>query len=309
MKITHFAIVLFCLIGCNSDNQNDEYPKNCQEGTIILNGASLRYHIEGEGIPCLVIGSSVYYPRTFSEDIKKNLKMYFIDLRWFSEDHIPVNLEEYDIPSIADDIEAVRSELGLDSIIALGHSIHGTIAFEYARRYPEHINGLVMIGSPNIFGNEIYDNATLDIWETASNKRRELQNHNWTNLGDLSKLSGTERVIANYHAMAPKYWYDPNYDVRWLWEGVVIDETLMNYMYGTIFKDYDMFREESSIPVPTLVVLGKHDYVIPYTLWHGYDVVPGLTIKLFEKSGHTPQLEESNKFDKVVFKWICENQQ
>ncbi len=35
------------------------------KGTIEIDGSRLGYTIEGEGIPCLIIGSSVYYPKTF----------------------------------------------------------------------------------------------------------------------------------------------------------------------------------------------------------------------------------------------------
>ena len=53
------------------------------------------------------------------------------------------------------------------------------------------------------------------------------------------------------------------------------------------------------------VVLGKYDYVIPHTLWKtAYPNVPDFQLKIFEKSGHTPQLEEQEKFDQELMDWI-----
>ena len=66
-----------------------------------------------------------------------------------------------------------------------------------------------------------------------------------------------------------------------------------------------MFNSEVIIPVPVLVAMGKYDYVIPYTLWNtSYKNIPDFTLVLFEKSGHTPQLEESGIFDKKLIQWI-----
>ncbi|MCO6480676.1 MAG: alpha/beta hydrolase [Phaeodactylibacter sp.] len=66
-----------------------------------------------------------------------------------------------------------------------------------------------------------------------------------------------------------------------------------------------MFDPAVPIPVPVLVVLGKYDYVIPYTLWKpAYERIPDFMLILFEKSGHTPQLEEGGRFDQVLIDWI-----
>lgn len=40
-------------------------------GIVERPGATLAYVIEGEGRPCIIIGSRLYYPRVFSERFKK----------------------------------------------------------------------------------------------------------------------------------------------------------------------------------------------------------------------------------------------
>jgi proline iminopeptidase len=49
--------------------------------------------------------------------------------------------------------------------------------------------------------------------------------------------------------------------------------------------------------------MGKFDYVDPYTLWKGFEDIRGLTVKVFDKSGHTPQLEECDLFDRELQGW------
>ncbi|MDX2445455.1 MAG: alpha/beta hydrolase [Bacteroidales bacterium] len=282
----------------------DAHLKEKEKGSIEIDGFKLDYSVEGEGIPCLVIGSSVYYPRTFSDNLRKHLKMYFVDLRWFGRNDGTVDRQNMTIQSISQDIEQIRSALKLDTFIIMGHSIHGTIAMEYARQYPKHVSHCVLIGSPNIYNNEEYDKGTEEIWKTASQKRQELQNQNWEKIKEMGILSGAEQVVENYIAMAPKYWFNPRYDARWLWKDMTIDADIINYLYGTVYRDYNMFQKTPTVPVPTFVALGKYDYVIPLPLWKNQSNINNLTIHVFEKSGHTAQLEEPELFDKAIQNWL-----
>lgn len=303
MKSVHFILFLLLsyTISCINSNKESSLQKN---SSISIEGATLNYVIEGKGKPCLVIGSSIYYPRTFSDEISKQLKMYFVDMRWFASENEHVNLQNITIQSIADDIEQIRVALNLDDFIVLGHSIHGTIAMEYARRYPKNVSHCVLIGSPNIYNNKEYDNATEDIWKTASQERQELQEKNWMELQGIDTLSGLELVVENYLAMAPKYWFNPRYDARWLWEDMTIDADIINYLYSTVYKDYNMFQKNPTVPVPTFVALGRYDYVIPLSLWKNQSNIPNLTLQIFERSGHTAQLEEPELFGKAIQNWL-----
>jgi proline iminopeptidase len=48
-------------------------------GIVQVDGAGLRYRIEGHGPPCLVVGSSVCYPRVFSQRLREHLRLVFAD--------------------------------------------------------------------------------------------------------------------------------------------------------------------------------------------------------------------------------------
>jgi proline iminopeptidase len=96
-----------------------------QSGTINISGFKLNYLIEGKGIPVLVIGSSVYYPRVFSAEIKKHLQLIHVDHRGF----VPPpsdNLEnsDIDLDVLVEDIETIRKHLALDNFIIMGYSGH-----------------------------------------------------------------------------------------------------------------------------------------------------------------------------------------
>jgi proline iminopeptidase len=275
------------------------------QGLVEVGGSRLEYVVEGQGKPCLVIGSSVYYPKTFSQDLRRHLRMYFVDMKWFAADYVPENLDSVSIPTIVEDVEAIRRELGLEQPMIIGHSIHGTIAMEYVKKYADRVSSLVVIGSPSQFGNTTFAQKADALWETASAERKEIQTQNWGRITELDRLSGKEATAAAYNRSSPQYWYDPHYDANWLWDGMTVHTAVTNHLFNQVFAGYDMFAQAPEIPVPVFVAMGKYDYVIPYTLWEtSYANMPDYTLVLFDKSGHTPQLEEWERFDEELLNWI-----
>ena len=55
------------------------------EGSIEIDGFKLKYRTEGSGLDVLVIGSSIYYTRSFSQNLRKFLRLHFVDYRGFAE--------------------------------------------------------------------------------------------------------------------------------------------------------------------------------------------------------------------------------
>ncbi len=275
------------------------------EGVLTIDGSQLNYVVEGSGQPCLVIGSSVYYPKTFSKTLRQHLKMYFVDLKWFAKGYKKENLDTVNIASIVQDVEQIRLTLGLEKPLIMGHSIHGTIAMEYVKKHSDKVAGLVVIGSPAEWGNETYNRKAADLWATASEERKQLQEKNYGNTKEIDRLTGQEEASARYNNMAPQYWYDPYYDAAWLWDDMTVHSEVTTHLFTQVFKNYNMFEPAVKLQVPVFVALGKYDYVIPYTLWKNeYDNIQDFTLIHFKKSGHTPQLEEQKLFDKKLIAWL-----
>ncbi len=114
------------------------------EGSIDIDGFKLRYRTEGAGPDVLVIGSSIYYPRSFSQNLRKFLRFHFVDYRGFAEGP----KVELTFDTLLEDLECFRKGLGLKKCIVIGHSAHGLLALEYAKKYKEHVSHVVIIGMP-----------------------------------------------------------------------------------------------------------------------------------------------------------------
>ncbi len=279
-------------------------------GVVNVGGAHLRYRIEGKGQPCLVVGSSVCYPRVFSQDLRRHLQLIFVDLRHFVDPReLPsadpsFDLNRISLDTYADDIEQVRQALGLGDVVVIGHSIHATLALEYARRYPEHVRGVVPIGG--FAGTEGDEAATDALWDAASDERKEIFARNKAELTSelQASLSPSEFFVRRYVALGPWYWYDPTTDASWLWEDVVPDMPVFTRL-GELLNPYDLAQGPGEISVPVLIADGKHDFGNPWTNWEAHaHKLPRHTFAFFEKSAHFPSLEEPELFDRTLLAWI-----
>jgi proline iminopeptidase len=194
-------------------------------GIVEVDGAHLRYRIEGHGPPCLVAGSSIYYPRVFSPELRGYLQLVSADLRHFAASDPSFSPDRISIQTYADDVERVRQALGLGDVVVIGHSIHAISALEYARRYPEHVRGVVAVGA---FPVGVDENAVAGerLWEAeASQERKEILARQLAELTPevRATLSAADISVREYVPRGPMYWYDPACDASWLWQGVVPD--------------------------------------------------------------------------------------
>lgn len=71
--------------------------------------------------------------------------------------------------------------------------------------------------------------------------------------------------------------------------------------YTDITQGLDKFDK------PIFLGLGRYDFLAPYCLWNSIrSKFKNLTVRVFEKSGHTPQYEESTLFDEELLRWLSE---
>ena len=79
-----------------------------ERGTISAGEFQLRYEIDGAGTPTIVIGSSVYLPRAFSQNLRKHLRMVFMDHRGYAPAQGPMDITAFTKDSALDDVERTR---------------------------------------------------------------------------------------------------------------------------------------------------------------------------------------------------------
>ena len=281
--------------------------KSGSRGSVQVDGAVLQYCVEGEGRPALVIGSATYYPRTFSRRLRESLQLAFVDARHFAKVDGSRHADSISLDIYLEDIDRVRARLRMERAVIIGHSHHGNLALEYAKRYPARASELVLIGSPPVEVSRIMEAAETYWAEHASENRKAVLQRRLDALetGALEGMASSEAFVARYVAEAPKYWYEPAFDASHLWQGMPINMEVIRVFRDFFANGYRMEWDSEQLPAPVLAVMGRHDYAVPPILWD--EVRPrlkNLSFHLFDHSGHTPQLEEPEHFDRTLLEWL-----
>lgn len=281
------------------------------KGSVQVDGFALRYRVEGGGTPTLVVGSSVYYPRVFSKALRDHLRLAFMDHRGFVPAPPGTEVSDFALEKLLGDMERVRQALGLGRVVVVGHSGHSYMALEYAKRYPDHVSHVVMIGiSPDL--GPANEEAAREYWdETASSERKRALRESMGQMPDaqLTALPPREQFVQGYLRETPKIWFDPRYDAAPLWEGVEPNGEMFAHVWGTVFRDIDITTGLAELDIPVFLALGRYDFLVaPESSWD--DVRPrfqDLTVRVFERSGHTPPLEEPDLFDEALLEWLADH--
>lgn len=277
------------------------------DGSVRVDGGVLRYVCEGAGVPALVIGSAVYYPRVFSPRLREYLRLIFADTRHFATGGWASGSGELSLRTYLDDVERIRASLELDRVVLIGHSHHGSLAVEYAKRHPERVSHIVLIGSPPVDVPSTMTAAEMYWQQHASRQRKAALQDNLAAVRaeEEKGLTPEQAYVRRYVAEGPRYWYDLNYNASKLWDGVPLNMDVINVFRTFFAEGYEMRCNPDQLTAPVLVAVGRYDYAVPPTLWTARQTaLPNLSLRLFEYSGHTPQLEEPHAFDEVLLDWL-----
>ena len=276
-------------------------------GFIEIAGFRLNYSIEGYGIPILVVGSSIYYKRTFSTAVKKQFRFIFVDHRGFVPPPVEnLTTDSFELAVLINDIETIRSFFDLENFIIAGHSGHAFMALEYAKKYPQHVLAVLMIAVTPDYSADTHKIADLFFESEASANRKEQFQSNMEQLPAQIAAHPGKRFVSYCLAAGPKSWYDYNFDASHLWADVYTNMHMIDYVWGDVFRNIDIKKGLSSLHKPVLLALGRYDFLTgPVNLWDEVKLhFADLTIKIFEKSAHCPQYEEEEPFDRELLQWV-----
>ena len=285
----------------------DRKDENAWQHAIEVDGYRLEQRVEGSGSRRLmVVGSAAYYQRAFPAGLRNHMQIAFVDHRGYVK--APDGQVEQDVTleMTLQDMELHRLALGWDDFIILGHSGHGFMAMEYAKRHQDKVSGVVLMNlGPS------YSKADSEItereWEALVDPdRKALWAREMALLGDKIAAEPDNRFLLFMFAMGARSWADATYDSSWLWEGVSVNLPAIDRMWGVDFAQIDIAEGLSDFKRPVLLGMGLWDYLVPRL--QTWDRVRSdfrdLTVKLFAHSGHTPMVEEAAHFSSELIGWL-----
>jgi proline iminopeptidase len=196
----------------------------------------------------------------------------------------------------AADVDGLREWIGADQIVVTGGSYGGFIAMEYAIAYPEHTRAMILRDTSP-------DNSNLTrAFENAREQTRvEI---NWDNFNRYwgGRITDDQDLKERWAEIIPMYDfdYDPVKSNAAVEAGIYRHEA-HNWCFLYNMPNYDLRPQLPSVTCPTLVTVGRTDWVTPVSYAETIaELVPNSKLVVFEKSGHSPQIEEFDLFQEVM---------
>jgi proline iminopeptidase len=192
---------------------------------------------------------------------------------------------------MADDLEALRRHLGLGKVGLIGSSYGGFLALTYALRYPDSVAILYALGtSPS---KRFWDAAQPILEERGTPEQKAIA----ASLvdGGISTLSAYRHW---WQTMFPLYFHEYDEEVgSEIVQRIVGNAATAREMFTNDMPAYDVEDRLREIEAPTLVLVGKHDWVTPVSeselIASG---VKNAELIVYEHSGHFIFIEEHEKF-------------
>lgn len=199
------------------------------------------------------------------------------------------------VEGMVEDLEALRRHLKIDRMDLVGHSWGGILSMAYATRYPAHVAHLVLVGSGDakLTSHEyLFDKLYPDITATIPPDPSPA--------GQMGCVA-----IDAYDRMS---YYDQRNQVQATGPDAprFSQETCTTVMLDAM--KLDLYPALAKLNVPTLVINGRFDAnVAPTVAWRIAHAIPGAKLAYFERSGHSPFVEEAEKFALVVEHFLADD--
>jgi len=284
-----------------------------QEGFVEANGVMLYYMTLGRGEPLLILhggpGASHEYFLPYLLPLARHNRVIFVDERGSGRSQKLENPSGYTIENMVEDVEAVRTALGLGKIGLLGHSYGGALAQAYALKYQKNLSHLILAStwSSTVALNEVFVRMKQKMSPELRERIDKLEAQGLFGHGkDYEKNRYTnDYMIAAWGEGYFPYVYhnrpDPNYDpvasgnMSWdLYREMWGEHG--EYIIDGNLKSVEYTDRLATIKVPTLIVVGENDECDPSLSRAMHDKIAGSKLVVLPKSGHMTFVDQTDMF-------------
>jgi pimeloyl-ACP methyl ester carboxylesterase len=270
-------------------------------GRVEVVGAEANYVEMGSGPPLVLVhGLSGAWQNWLEQipQLARSHRVVAMDLPGFGSSPMPP--WEISISAYGTFVRDFCEKLGIDRCALVGNSMGGFIATEVAIAEPQRVEKLVLVSAAGItFARARREPAAVigRMGRAAGPLLLKLQ------LGGI-KRPGSRRLAFQ------GIFFDPNGLHReLLWENVIpAFDSPAYYDAITTLVGYDIRDRLEEIEVPTLVVWGRNDRVVPVPAAHAYGrrIGDNARVEVFDHCGHVPQLERPLRFNRLLEQFLAE---
>lgn len=255
-----------------------------------MNELNLEYKVIGNGRNVLVIetgiGGSIYDWYSIAHEVKEDFTIVLYHRAGYGKS------KESNAPrttrNIASELHNLSERIGIkDKLILMGHSFGGLCVQQYAKMYPNKLNGIILIDSTSFNFKRLYmlNNPVMNSLISISKMIEHNFNSSKKSKDELKKQN--ERVISTYRNTIPEN------------EMADVEDFFTNpALYKTMAEEFNNWENDSkdikSIPcfpdIPLTVI--ARDNKVAENYWIKYDIPESEAI-LYEAEWRNLQIELS----------------
>ncbi len=263
------------------------------EFQFLVNGTHIYYSVVGSGTPLLIapVTWGVDGHRWTSLDtLAEHFTLIRLDPRGTGGSGAVADKNEYGIPTLVEDIEALRIHLNIEQWNVMGQSAGGWTALEYALTYQSTIGHLIIVCSAPT--GKFHKNTFRDPLHPLFPQFEKISQ-------DVRSLPAAERVKAFNRAV---YQFDVQSDeskrtIDHIFAAAAFNAQRNQFFVMNELNRYNVTDRLREIDLPTLVIGGKHDaHVAPEWSEVIAENIPNAQLVMMQHSGHFPWLDEPGLF-------------
>ena len=200
---------------------------------------------------------------------------------------------------LADDAARLIRELRLGPVGIVGHSNGGFIGLHLALRHPRLVAKLVLVDTAASaeFRPVSRENARRRATPAILRALRSLWDRPIPDAAAFRRL---------WRTVQPLYFHRPTPRLVKLVTDPLRFDVEARHRILAAFDRYDVRLVLSRIGAPTLVVVGRHDWITPPSFAEELArAIPRARLEVFERSGHYPFVEEPRRFARLVGEFLA----
>jgi proline iminopeptidase len=262
-------------------------------------GANIYYEVigSGSGTPLILANGGpgfdhMYFHVTNAwNEIARTRPVVFYDQRGNGRSGALKEGQTCNLADQVQDLDELVDHLGYEKIDLLGGSWGGYLAMAFAIKHPEKMERLILVDSAA----PKFSDTAFRFNDIFPDKIAEEDNNTKT----LSAKEASDKNMRIYFSMI--FYSEEKRDGFIAKSPTFAIDNKVGRMIINDIRDRDLNPDIAKFKFPVLVITGRFDInVAPTTAYKIHQTIPGSQFVVFEKSGHLPFYEESDKFVRVM---------
>lgn len=261
-----------------------------------------------KGVPLIVLHGGPgfpHYPLLPLKVLSNQMQVIFYDQLGCGKSDRPKNNDLWKKERFVKELQTLIEKLGLKEHYILGQSWGSMLAAQYALTFPNGLKKIVLSGpflsTPRWIkdANELKAKLPKKVLDSLEKNERA----GTTDSIDYKKAEKeyNKRHLCRLNPL-PKAMLKSRKEAGW---------DVYNKMWGPSefhctgnLKTADLTKNLHKIKIPVLLTCGKYDEATPQTTKFYASLFPDARMKVFNKSSHTPHLEETSRYINTVREFL-----